>query len=196
MITYLLSAECFASDPGARQAFIDAVSSETGDTALIWAVRGGQVHVVLEMMFLGLAEPDQVNYLGSAAIHIATSLANTEMVDTLLEIGGGPDIRNAAAKTALHLAARQNNFGLIRRLLRAGVHPDLRDIQGYTALHRAASLRAGAAVKALLDSGATIEVRDNAGGTAAGTLLRMATQGQSTGGALGVLLRFLLQPRA
>lgn len=196
MITYLLGPDCFAADPGARQAFIDAVSTQTGDTALIWAVRSGQVHVVLELAFLGLATPDQYNYLGSSALHIATSLANEDMVDTLLEIGGSPDIRNGAAKTALHLAARQNNFKLVRRLLRAGVHIDLQDIQGFTALHRAASLRAGAVVQVLLDRGAALGVSNNAGDTAVRTLVRMAALGASTGGALGVLLRFILRSRA
>lgn len=194
MIKFLLGPECFLTDPGARNVFKNS-ASQSGDTALIWAVRSGQIDAVLELFLQGVAEPDYHNSLGSAAIHIATTLATDEMVNLLLEIGGAANIRNAAGKTALHLAARQNNFRLIRTLVRADICLDICDIQGFTALHRAASLRSGAAVLALLDCGADMTVRNTAGENATGTALHIAIRGRSTGGVLSILTHILLRTR-
>lgn len=195
MVKLLLGPVLFAADPGAQELFAHSTSI-SGDTALIWAVRSGQVDVVLELYLQGLAEPDHHNRLGSTAIHIAASLGNQEMISTLLDIGGEVSMRNAAGKTALHLVARQNNFQLIRQLINAGVALNAIDIQGYTALHRATTMRHGAAVLALLARGADANLPNNLGETALATALRIVVRGESTGGVLGALLQAALQARS
>lgn len=162
--------------------------STSGDTAIAWAVRGGQAEVITLLFMQGLNELDAHNILGSAPIHISTSLNNEDTLQTLLDLEADSTVTNAAGETPLHLAARHDHVGCARRLIHDGAPINATDMFGMTALHRATQLRHIAVLELLLSSGADKHVPDGIGRRPGITALLAVLGGQSSNGVLGRLL--------
>lgn len=162
-------------------------TSTSGDTAIIWAVRSGQTYALDELYFQGVRDFDHRNILGSAALHIATSLNDHGTVETLLDFGAAPNITNAAGETPLHLAARHGYVETGGLLLDSGTLLNILDNQGFTPLHRAVERFQLAAVRFLLDSGASTAIPDRRGHTVIITAVLAGLRGRDTNGVLELL---------
>lgn len=112
MIRFLLGDDFFPTEPGAREAFLSAVSP-IGDHAMIWSMRSGQVDAICELYAQGLQIFDLRNYLGSSAIHISTSLVDHAMLATLIDLGADVNSTNAMAGSPLSLAVHREAGALL-----------------------------------------------------------------------------------
>ena len=84
----------------------------------------------------------------------AVKTGRTDIVQTLLEGGADPDIRQGDGATALHHAAHQNDVDSARLLIEAGATVSVSNELGATPLWLAATNGSAVMVERLLDAGA------------------------------------------
>lgn len=154
----------------------------------MWAVRSGQADAVAELYLQGLQDIDTKNVLGSGAVHIATSLGDSDTLQTLLDLGADPDLTNAAGESPLALAARHGYVTVASLLLAARATIDLADHQGYTPVHRAVERRRKDVVSFLMSRGADVQQPSRNGHTPFLTTVLMALRGVDADGILAQLL--------
>lgn len=88
----------------------------------------------------------------------AVKTDRTDIVQTLLEGGADPDIRQGDGATALHHAAHQDNVDSARLLIEAGATATIANELGATPLWLAARNGSAAMVDRLLNAGADVNV--------------------------------------
>jgi len=102
---------------------------------------------------------------GHLALHFASALGRTDVMELLLPVTSKKDSRNYQNMTPLMLAVYAGNTAGVHLLLKAGAKPNVRDIRGRTALHWACIRGHGAAVVALLQYTAQGQIEDTEGRT-------------------------------
>jgi ankyrin repeat protein len=104
----------------------------------------------------------------------ATTAANTEMVQALLQAGAKPATEKSDV-TSLHAAASAGNLPILALLLNAGSKRFLNklDSQGYTPLMRAVESNHLEAARKLIEAGADVNAREDH--TFGNTAMRIAT---------------------
>lgn len=113
--------------------------------------------LIIDLMIDG-ANPNTTSS-GNPLLMLASAADNMHIVNTVLDHGGDPDIRDTKGRTSLMRASMYGHQRIVSRLLAAGADPNARDSTGETALHKAAM--SDAPVSDLLASGANPNVRDN-----------------------------------
>ena len=88
-------------------------------------------------LLAGGAEPDQANYEGKTALHLACGSGWYDAVSTLLMYGADANHCDKNATTPLHFASWENHLDCVYLLLRYGADSDLAEGEGWTALHDA-----------------------------------------------------------
>ncbi len=137
-----------------------------GKTALINAVRGGQIKLVKVLLARG-ADIDAKSDTGSTALIYAALDRYNKIVELLLAKGADVNAKNNSGSTALMHASRNGSIASVKILLAKGadvnaVYADL----GYTALIEAAANGHVKVVEMLLAKGAKVNAKDNTGKTA------------------------------
>ena len=102
---------------------------------------------------------------GRSPLVMAVDAGDVEMVRTLLDAGGQPNVKDGFGRTPLGLAALGGHHRIAVALLGRGARPDAKEDNGAVPLHHASSLGFDAIVSALLDAGADVEARDRPGHT-------------------------------
>ena len=108
------------------------------------------------------------NDLGESPLHVAASVGNVEVVQALLECGGGVEATDGGGTTPLHVAAARSRHDIVLALLKARAPVGQANKEGKTALHIACDLGGkfcDATIGALLEHGASTARKDEGGCT-------------------------------
>jgi len=145
-----------------------AVTADTDESPLGWAIRHGKANVVQKLLATGI-KPDTHGKKEAlpllAAAHLPGPVA-LDIMDALLKAGANPDVRDQLGRSALIISAQAQQPALVERLLHSGADSGLQDNSGHTALMYAA-LNANEPIAAMLAAEKTaIDKRDNEGNTA------------------------------
>lgn len=100
------------------------------------------------------------------ALGEAVSRGNLELVQTLINAGADPNIKNNSGQTALMRLNEESSAEIVHALLDAGAKVNHKDEDRDTALHVAAALEKTEILQALLDAGAKVNARNKDGKTA------------------------------
>lgn len=137
----------------------------TGKTALMRAVEGGHLQVVILLLEAegNILAQDQN---GKDALMLATEENHVDIVRLLIRSGANLDTTDSLGQTALMVAAQQGYGVLLLMLLKAGGDTNARDSLGHTALHSAAQMGRTDIVRLLLEAGGDTDAKDSLGQTA------------------------------
>src|SRR5215471_4284776 len=131
-----------------------AFAADTGNLSLANAAKQGNIEAVRSILNARTKE-DVAGAESSAALILAASRNDVEMVDLLLRAGADPKATNEYGATALYAAASQNaDPAITKKLLAAGADPNAALPSGETPLMQAARLGNVETVRALLEGGA------------------------------------------
>ncbi|MGY1459473.1 MULTISPECIES: ankyrin repeat domain-containing protein [unclassified Luteimonas] len=134
-----------------------------GTSLLQLAVAAGQGASVDALLDAG-ADPNRQAPAGGSAVHAAAFGDDPDILRTLLERGGNPDLPNSVTgETPLARAILGRGEAQVRMLLDAGADPGAADNNGGTPLHAAGAINAGAVVLMLLEAGAPAHATNSAG---------------------------------
>eukprot|EP00250_Pteridium_aquilinum_P033279 c5402_g1_i1 orf=1-2583(-) len=139
---------------------IDAVDT-LGKTPLWEAVSGEHVEVLKELLVHGASSHlDESLKRGSiAAIHVAATLASTEVLVQLIEYKASLETKDKEGRTALHFAVEAERIESLKVLLRAGADKNAQRADGRTPLLIAAENGSLEMVNLLLESGASTHIK-------------------------------------
>lgn len=132
-----------------------------GETAVIRAVKGGHATAVQALIDAG-ADVDATAFEhGYSALMKASSspLADTYMVQLLLQAGATVDLRDYSGSTALMWAAGWGHADIVQQLLEAGADVDAADENYETALMWAVGVGYAEVVQTLIDAGADVDAK-------------------------------------
>jgi TonB family protein len=90
-------------------------ADETGWTALMYAVEGGQAEIVGMLLEAG-ASPDRRNPSGQTALHLAALYGRTAAARLLLRAGADHELRDAEGRTPLYRAIEKRRVDIIEML--------------------------------------------------------------------------------
>jgi len=145
--------------------------NSSGLTPLAWAVDRGLVDIAW-MLLEAEADPAIADSKGNTPLHKATTLKNSQMVETLLSINTDEDewckvnARNAEGCTSAYFAAFQGSNDILQILIDFQANINLPSFKNITPLHRAVSANRLDTVKMLLENGARVNDADDNGRTA------------------------------
>ena len=141
-------------------------AAEAGSSALIDAVRAGDIAVVRDLVadaaLVGEAQPD-----GATALHWAAHRNDLEAADLLIAAGADVDAVNVFGATPVWLAAENGSATMLERLLAAGASPDAALTNGETPLMTAARTGVTAAAATLVAHGADVHLTEGLAGQTA-----------------------------
>ncbi|XP_054918873.1 death-associated protein kinase 1-like isoform X3 [Dermacentor andersoni] len=133
--------------------------------ALFCAVEEGNYAGLEELFSMSHINPNQSNKHGETAVHIASGLAQLQILKLLHSKGANLKLADSHGDSAMYWAARQGHTDVIQYLWENGVSVDCQNKSGETALHVAARYGHHPAVKLLCSFGANINVADEEGET-------------------------------
>ena len=140
-----------------------AMAGEAGHLSLTDAVRQGD-RGALQSLLSGHAKAEVAAAEVAAALILAASRNDLEMVDLLLAAGADPKAANEYGATALYAAAANTESAMTERLLTAGADANAHLLSGETPLMEAARRGNLATVRALLAADADPNAREANGG--------------------------------
>merc|ERR1712137_26598 len=94
-------------------------------------------------------------------LHKVSAVGRNDVLTSLLEAGGDPNVKDMNGNSPLHCAATFNNPNCVRTLVAHGARVDEPNNVGDTPLLTAASVSSHATVRTLLDAGADIDITNN-----------------------------------
>ncbi|KOS68912.1 hypothetical protein AEA09_10395 [Lysinibacillus contaminans] len=103
-----------------------------GNTALDWAIKGGNPQMV-ELLLDSGADLNYENSYGNTALMTAAEIGDPNMVRLLVESGGNPNYQDSAGMTALFSAVYGSDLETVKVLLNLGADPSIKDIESMTA---------------------------------------------------------------
>lgn len=129
------------------------------------ATREGDLKIVSELLKSGYRNIDAKNTEGQTAVHVASILGNSDIIECLLEAGANATIRDSGGLTPLHYACQENQYIIIRTLIDKGkANIQARSsLDGWVPLHEAASRGFLDCIKALLALDAPCRPRTDEG---------------------------------
>lgn len=133
-----------------------------GNTALMWAVKGDDLPLVVLLVKWG-ADPGKQSGRGATPLGLAVFRGDPEIVRALLARGEEPDSRGQLDATPLMRASRAGRADLVTILLDAGAEVDARNRDGVTPLMLAAGVGRAEVVRTLLRYGADPALRSARG---------------------------------
>ncbi|XP_014677485.1 PREDICTED: palmitoyltransferase ZDHHC17-like [Priapulus caudatus] len=150
-----------------KGASIDNTGGVLASTPLQWAVRQGQLEMVVLLMQYG-ANPTIMDGDGCCAIHLAAMTGHSNILAYLLAKGQDPNLRDKNGMTPLMWACyRVIGPNPVRILTGYGANISLTDsVHGNTALHWGATIGNYAVPPLLLELGANLAQRNAQGETA------------------------------
>ncbi|XP_022786816.1 serine/threonine-protein phosphatase 6 regulatory ankyrin repeat subunit A-like isoform X3 [Stylophora pistillata] len=105
------------------------------------AIREGDVDALKELLE---EQPAQLNDVkteeGDFALHVATRLKNTEIVELLMEHGASANIQNDGGQTPLHIAVSNEDEAMVNFLISRSAKTDIADSELLTATDLASRL--------------------------------------------------------
>jgi ankyrin repeat protein len=122
------------------------------------AILYGPLDCVKKLLEMGV-DPNVVDELGRAPLHLAAQAGYREVVKLLLDYGADPNLRDGRGRTPLHYAVVRDNY-IVMLLLESGANPDIADDSGTTPLHTAAHVGNYEAVKLFLNYRVSLELKD------------------------------------
>lgn len=145
-------------------AVVNAVN-ETGQTALIQAIRSGDEGLVLRLLELG-ARVDLYDNNKEGPLHYAALQGSEPILDLILAENPELDCQNRFGASPLYLAVKFPK--LLQTLLEKGANPNLPLYDDFTPLMRAVELDSKESAKLLLEHGAEVNAAIGAGKESAG----------------------------
>ncbi len=115
---------------------LDAVDSDSGQTALHYAAEYGQVEAILALYNLGCSMDAEELSFGHTALHYAAEFGQVKAILLLKALGCSVSAIDNDGLTALHYAAENGQTEAIQELAHLGC-PDVTDSVGLTALQSA-----------------------------------------------------------
>lgn len=103
-----------------------------GNTALDWAIKGGNPQMVDLLLDSG-ADSNYENSYGNTALMTAAEIGDPNMVRLLVENGGDLNYQDASGMTALFSAVYSSDLETVKVLLNLGADPSIKDIESMTA---------------------------------------------------------------
>lgn len=112
---------------------IDSAPNERGERPLHFAIKGGQVQlvkqIVLEMKNRGL-NINELDIFKNTYLHYAAAANSKEIIEIFMEAGALLDERNNRGEIALHYAAVTGKIGLMELLIKGGTNTKIVDAGG------------------------------------------------------------------
>lgn len=139
-----------------------SLGSTSLDTALLLAVRSGEVDVVSALLRHGVS-PNARSSEGEPAVVAAARAGHTSIVRLLTSAHANPAPQDRWGTSALMLAAQNSNGDMLQNLLEAGSPLEVIDKAGRTALWYAAHAGDLNGVSLLLQHGASADHADSSG---------------------------------
>jgi len=137
-----------------------AAARQSQANALFEAVFYGHEDVAGYLAALPEAPLNQPNSLGNYAINASIDRESAALLETLLNHGAAPNVRDKNGATPLLTAARKNKVAATEALLLADADPNFGDGLE-TPLHAAIEADNTAIVRLLVEFGADIHIKDN-----------------------------------
>ncbi|CAN6272688.1 unnamed protein product [Urochloa humidicola] len=131
-------------------------ANESGETPLVYAVRGDTVDTVQYLLDHG-ANPDKADGNGSTALHLAAAGGNCEIVNALLSKGADVHSFCGIGSTPLHMAAACKQYSAMKVLLDHNADCNKVKNSVYTPLLAALTAGSLECVKLLLKAGADVK---------------------------------------
>lgn len=103
-----------------------------GNTALDWAIKGGNLQMV-ELLLDSGTDLNYENSYGNTALMTAAEIGDPNMVRVLVESGGDPNYQDSGGMTALFSAVYGSDLETVKVLLNLGADPSIKDIDSMTA---------------------------------------------------------------
>ena len=103
-----------------------------GNTALDWAIKGGNSQMV-ELLLHSGADLNYENSYGNTALMTAAEIGDPNMVRLLVESGGDPNYQDSGGMTSLFSAVYGSDVETVKVLLDLGADPSIKDIESMTA---------------------------------------------------------------
>ena len=144
---------------------VNGQDTNSGKTALHWAVHNGDVNIVTELLDAG-ADTNIKDKNWATPFMMALSSGRRGILELLLHSGCNLNITDRSYNTALHLAAADGQKDLIPLLVEAGVSVDIKGAGGLCPLMLAAYGGFHAVVAQLLHYGAGPDLMDRNRATA------------------------------
>lgn len=138
---------------------VNAQDTETGRTALHWAVDREDYDRVVELLAAN-AQADIRDATWQTPFMLALAKGSKTTMELLLHAGCQVDVTDSHFNTALHLAAKDGRADLICMLVEAGIHVDISGESGLTPLMLAAFGGHQEVVRLLLEYGAQPNRKD------------------------------------
>ncbi len=131
--------------------------SLTDESSIHQAARSGDIKSIEASIEEGI-DPNLINYLGYAPLHLAIFYNQLEAIKALLRLGADPNIEADFGTPSLHLAIDKGNLEAIRILIKAGADLDKQSNYGQTPLHQAVNQNNLGAIKILIEAGADLDI--------------------------------------
>eukprot|EP01047_Picozoa_sp_COSAG01_P029038 COSAG01_NODE_1977_length_8749_cov_2.820809_4_plen_468_part_00 len=132
---------------------------------ILEAAERGNVTAVLHFANAG-ADLQTTNANGQTALHLASKLGHTEVINTLLDAGARIDAADQSGQQPLHLTVPKGQFPAFKLLVKRGADPNARLYGGASLLHFAAHAGTTEAVELLVNEGADPTAVDDEKATA------------------------------
>ncbi|GMH34148.1 hypothetical protein BSKO_01982 [Bryopsis sp. KO-2023] len=130
------SSSTFRASTRSARALLQSSEAEASPekTRFINSIYRGDVAGVRKAVAEGV-DLDAPIQAGQAALHVATSNGNAEMVAVLLDLGADANQRAPKESSALHIASMQGDATIVGLLLLNGADVDIQDAKGFAPLH-------------------------------------------------------------
>lgn len=109
--------------------------------------------------------PSPITAKPTMQIHQAVATGNLKEVESNLDWGADPNVRNRAEHTPLHIAVRNDKYEICKYLIAHGSDVNVSDEDGQSPLHVASRNGNRQMATLLIESGADIEAKNNKGNT-------------------------------
>lgn len=139
----------------------------SGDRALVYAVRGGDVSALRLLLNRGADVNAQRMMGGETALHRAVEAGNLEVINTLVLYGADVNLPNNYGITPLYNAAFEEDHPEVGiRLIELGADVNAKSAFGVTPLMVAATANNPVLARVLIERGADVDAVDNKNKTA------------------------------
>lgn len=129
--------------------------NEAGRTPLYYAIENNKQ--LVNILIDAGANVNIIDKYGNAALHVASSMPETDVLDSLIAAGANVNVEDRNYKdTPLHIAVFNHRLNNIKKLIAAGANLNVTNNAGYTPLRMSFVVDNYQIVKTLVEAGADV----------------------------------------